>query len=240
MRLRVAERKAEMASTSPGPDTQATHVMGEDDSAENYLNGMIGDTEDKARWHAREALKYARMSSPRTGVPNRNPHSKMQAESFAEVMAAQDDLIGRTQASLAVTRIVDQIRDEFLEGFLKDERENAVARAVVSGLVSYVPLVPLKSSRGEGRPSMSDPKVWSAGAIAVVTLADAFRGKFARLFKDLEERRERAVDGAKEGNAKPAEMDDSARRLLEEVKETVDGLNEKIRAAAAPAENPPP
>jgi hypothetical protein len=34
-------------------------------------------------------------------------------------------------------------------------------------------------------------------------------------------------------------MDDSARRLLEEVKETVDGLNEKIKAAA-PAENPSP
>jgi hypothetical protein len=213
--------------------------MGDDDSAENYLNGMMGDTEDKARWHAREALKYARMTSQKTGVPNRNPHSKMQAESFAEMMAAQDDLIGRTQVSLAVTRIVDQIRNEFLDGFLKNERENAVARAVVSGLVSYVPLVPLKSSRREGGSFMSDPKAWSAGAIAVVTLADAFRGKFARLFKDLDERRERAVDGAKEGNAKPAEMDDSARRLLEEVKETVDGLNEKIKAAA-PAEKPSP
>jgi hypothetical protein len=256
MSLRVAERKAEMASTSSGPDAQATHVMGNDDSAENYPNGMSSDAggfeaespqakqiRAKALWHAREAQRaraeYTRLVSPGAGVPNWNPHNKMQPESLTSMMAAQADFIGRTQASLAFTRIVDQIRNEFLDGYLKNEDENAVARALVSGLVTYAPLVVLGSSRREGKSFVSDAKVWSVGAIAVVTLADAFRGKIAKILKDLDERRERAVEGAKEGNAKPAEMDDSARRLVEEFTGMVEELSEKIKTAAPARESSP-
>ena len=225
-----------MASTSSGPDTEATHVMGNEDGSDNYINGMIGDTEDKARWHAREALKYARMASPRTGVTNRNPNHTTQAQSLDAMIVAQDDRIGRTEVSLAATRIVDQFRSEFLDGWLRNEEENAVARAVVSGLVAYAPIVTLGSSTQEGKPFMSGTKVWSLGAIAAVTLADAFRGRIAKVLKDLNENGESAaVDEAKDSNATPAETGDGTRLVVEKLNEVIEAIK-----TSTPAREPSP
>jgi hypothetical protein len=229
-----------MSSTAPGPGTEGMHPAGNDDSTEMYLAGMSGDTEglevetpmvkkaraealDQARAARAARAKYARLVAQQADVPNRNPNNMMQAESLTGMMAAQDDRIGRTEASLAATRIVDQFRSEFLEGFLKNEEENALTRAVVSGLVSYVPLVALKPSGREGRSFVSDPRVWSVGAIAVVTLADAFKGKVGRMLKDLDERRrESAGDGAKEVNTRLSEMDEGAlRRVVDEFIEAI-------------------
>jgi hypothetical protein len=240
-----------MSSTAPGPDVEGTHPAGNDGSTERYLAGMSGDTEGlevetptvrkakaEALAQARAAraarAKYTRLVAQQADVPNRNPNNMMPSEGFTGMMAAQGDRIGRTEVSLAATRIVDHFRSEFLEGFLKNEEENALARAVVSGVVSYAPLVALKPSGREGRSFVSDPRVWSVGAIAVVTLADAlFKDRAAKVLKDHEERRESAGDGTKEVDPKPAEMDDVANRKM------FDELVEAIRTAT-PAKEPSP
>lgn len=204
MRLNT-ERKAEMSSTSPGPDPAVTHPAGNDDSAERYLDGMSADAEGfeaetpqarqakaEALAHARAAraarAKYARLVSQPVGAPNRNPHDKLPTDTLADLMAAQGDRIGGTEASLVASRVADQFRGAFLEDFLNGDRTHPAAKAGVEGLISWLPLLPLRNVKREGGVGrlMSDPRVLSFGAITLVALGETFKDQIRKIFDSNE------------------------------------------------------
>jgi hypothetical protein len=188
VRLNGTGRKVEMSSTAPDPNTVATHLAGNDDSQENYVDPMSGEAEGfeaetpqarqakaEALAHARAAraarAKYARLVSQQAGVPNRNP-IRMQAESFNSIVTAQGDSIHGTEASLAATKVVDQLRSSFpgLAG------THPVIKPVVEAGLPYLPLLLLRpAKRGNGVGAfVSDPRVWSAGLITALAVAEQF------------------------------------------------------------------
>jgi uncharacterized protein YjdB len=194
VRLKATERKVEMSSTAP--DTEATHLAGNDDSAEKYVDGMSGDGEGfeaetpqarqakaEALAHARAAraarAKYARLVSQQAGVPNRNPHNRMQAESFSDVVTAQGDRIGGTESSLAATKVLDQLRSSFPD----IAGTNPVIKPVVEAGLPYLPLLLLRpAKRGSGLGAfVSDPRVWSGGLIAALAVAKQLKGRIAHV-----------------------------------------------------------
>jgi hypothetical protein len=195
-----------MASTSTGSDPAATHLTGNDDSTEKYFDGMSSDAEGyeaetpqarqakaEALAHARAAraarAKYTRLASQPAGGSNRNPHNTMQAESFYDLMAAQGDRIGGTEASLVATRVADQFRNAFLDDFLEGDRTHPAAKAGVAGLISWLPLLPLRNDKRDGGVGgfLSDPRVLSFGAITLVALGETFKENIRKIF-DTNER----------------------------------------------------
>jgi hypothetical protein len=206
------------------------HLSGNDDGEERYFDGMRGDAEGPeaeapdARQARAEALahvraaraakaRYERLMTQQADASNRNPDSRMQAHSLTNMLAAHDDRIDRTEVSLAATRIVDQARSAFLDNFLENERENAAAKALVSGVASYAPLLALKPSRRDGGSFVSDPRVWSVGAIALVALGETFKDRIKRVF-----------DSNEQANGKLAELTDRVatnERTMEEVRRNV-------------------
>lgn len=207
-----------MSSTSPDPDTEAAPVAGNDDSAAKYLDGVSGDAEGfeaespqarqakaEALAHARAAraarAKYARLVSQQAGVPNRNPNNKMQAESFSDMVAAQGDRIGGAEMSLVVTRVVDQLHSSFAE-----VREMPpAAKAGVAGLAAWVPLLLLRpAKRGHGVGGfVSDPRVWSFGALALVALGEIVDTN-ARLKRDGDQVKAKVPEKVSEISDRPA------------------------------------
>jgi hypothetical protein len=168
---------AEMSNTSPEPDTQAMPMASNDDSGN--AEGMEGESPEakqakaEALAHARAAraarAKYARLVSQQGGA-NPNPNNKMHAESSADLMAAQSNRIGGTELSFVVSRFVDQIHSGFVE--VRDPEPRV--KAGLSGLATWLPLAalrPPKRGRGIGA-VVSDPRIWSLGAAAVVAVAE--------------------------------------------------------------------
>jgi hypothetical protein len=210
----VAERKAEMSSTSPEPDAQTTPVAGNDDSAEKYgdMNGnaegfeaespQAKQAKAEALAHARAAraarAKYARMVSQQAGAPN-SPNNKMQAESFGDMVAAQGNRIGGVELSFIASRLVDQINRSLIEVRQRDPAVNEgwshpAVKAALSGLVAWAPLGLLRpGKRGHGvRGIVSNPRTLSFGAATLIGLVEVIDTN-ARIKRDEDKAEEKAL-----------------------------------------------
>jgi hypothetical protein len=239
MRPRGAERKAEMSSTSPDLGTATTTNAGRnDDSAEKNEDVMSGNTEgwttespqvrqakdelQKIR-AAQKARMSERLASPQTGMRDGNP-GNVQAESFSQMLQVQGDQIGRIGVALAATRLADQIRDRFAEKFLEDEERHPAAKAAVEGLFSWLPLLALKSKpRGPGIGGfISDPKVWSFAATAVVGLVDTFKAQIRDQSERVKRDGDKFNDDVKNGFlGMIQELDEHIDRRFRELKDSM-------------------
>lgn len=197
MKLQATDRKVAMSSTSPETEPTATHLGGAEDGAEKYLHDVSGEgleaespqakqAKAEALAHARAAraarARYARLTSQQPGVYNRNPNNMMPAESYGEVMTAQDDRIGGVEASLVTNILFDEVRALL-------PKATTPLGNVPSALLSYLPFLWLRPARrGSGFGAVvTDPRVWSIPAILAVTVGgEAVKGKVVEMLRDLD------------------------------------------------------
>jgi hypothetical protein len=177
-----------MSSTAPEPDTQATPIGSNDDSAEKYgdMNGNADGFEAEspqakqakaeALAHARAAraarAKYTRLVSQQAGAGNPNPMNRVQAESLGDKVATLSNRIDGAELSFALARIVDQFHHS---SFVEAKERDPGGKAVWSGLATFAPVMflrPRKRGHGVGG-RLSDPRILSLGVTALVALADA-------------------------------------------------------------------
>jgi hypothetical protein len=201
-----------MSSTAPEPVTEATKVAGNVNGADKYpdatssvAEGFEGESPQakqaraEALAHARAAraatAKYARLVSQQAGGFNRNSHNGMPADSFSHMMTTQGDRIGATEASLALTRIADQLRIAFLDDERMRPHLKAPLKAGLTGAAAWLPLMWLRPASREGGAGgfVSDPRVWSLGGIALITIVDLFKDQIFGHFRSDEDKAHETV-----------------------------------------------
>jgi uncharacterized protein YjdB len=171
-----------MATSSPiGMDTDTANVPDGEDSMENYADEMSGEAGSsglegsEAKRAKAQAIalskaaetaraRYARLASPSAGLGAWDVQSGLQADGASDSVAAHGSRVGGIETALAATTVVDQLQTSF---------PAVTANPVVKAGLPWAPLLLLKpSKRGSGFGAVvSDPRVWSAVAVAGLAIA---------------------------------------------------------------------
>jgi hypothetical protein len=226
-----------MSNTSPEPDTQATPMAGNDDSAEKYgamnsnAEGFEGESPEakqakaEALAHARAAraarAKYARLVSQQGGA-NPNPNNKMHAESMGDLMAAQSNRTGGAEWSLAASRVIDQLHRGFVEVRAPEPR----VKAGLSALATWLPLAalrPPKRRHGIGA-LVSDPRWLSLGGAVVFAVAETI---------DTDRRQKEQAKGQPPQDGQQQMLEESSRRPTAPQSEMARGDGESKKAQSS-------
>jgi hypothetical protein len=211
-----------MSNTSPDPNTTPTQLPGGGDNPEHYLDDLNGEGEGsetespqakraraEALAHARAArmarAKYIRLTG-QAGARNRSSQARMQVEASSDLAEAQDRRIGGTEASLAASKVVDQLRSSF-PGI--EQAHPAIKPFVKAGL-PYLPLLLLRpEKRGSGVGALvSDPRVWSGALIAGLAVGEQFKGRIAEIIDIKFTRTEKELDAGTEHRFLAEALDD--------------------------------